>query len=105
MLVMLTAVLPVLVTVTVCGLLLVPTFCGGKVSCAGEMPMTVPMPFSSITCGLEDALSWRETKPVAAPATVGWKLTVRSQLAAWATLPPQEVLNWNGPVTRLGCNP
>ena len=87
---------PVLVTCTFCGALLVPTFCGGKVSLAGENATTVPEPLSSMTCGLDEALSRMETVPDFASFDSGVKVTLMLQLAPGATLVPQVELtsNW-----------
>ena len=71
MLLMFRAVLPVLVKVTSCAALFVPTFWGGKVSCVGERLTTVPAPISSITCGLVEALSEIETSPDFSPCVSG----------------------------------
>ena len=68
---MLSGVVPWFCKVAVCGALLVPTFCGAKFSCGGEIVTTVPVAVSSMTCGLVEARSVMEINPVTAPLTVG----------------------------------
>jgi hypothetical protein len=86
------AVLLVLVTVTVCGVLFVPTFCGGKLSCAGDTLTTVPTPCSSMIWGFVEALSERASRPVFDPGTVGLNTAERVQFPPGATLLPHVVL-------------
>ena len=88
----LTAVWPVFVTVTFCGALFVPTFCDPKFNCAGETVSVVPVPLSSMTCGLLEALSLSTSRPVFKPITVGWKTTDTVHFAPGATLVPHVVL-------------
>jgi hypothetical protein len=66
-----TAALPVLVTVRFCAALVIPTFCEPKFKLAGDKVITVPFPFSSITCGFVDALSEIDSCPALEPIAVG----------------------------------
>jgi hypothetical protein len=89
--------LPVLVRVTVCGALVVPTAWGvANVTLAGErfaMGAVTPMPVREIVCGLLAALSTKLTEPTALPAVVGVKVTLMVQIPPAATGEPQ-VLVW-----------
>jgi hypothetical protein len=92
MLVMLRAALPVFLSVTGCGLLHVPTACGGKVKEAGErlsegVPTPVPVRLTVWVAGL--ALSVIVKVPLSEPPRVGVKVTLKVQLAPAATLAPQ----------------
>jgi len=93
---MLTDVLPVFVTVTVCGLLVFPTLTLPKVRLAGDTLTVVvppegetPDPVKPIAWGLFDALSVMVTVPVRVPVVVGVKSTLIVQLAPAATEDPQ----------------
>jgi hypothetical protein len=82
--------------VTLSGLLLVPTFCAGKVKEVGERLTTGvgrPVPVRLMVCVAGLALSVMVTAPVLVPVAVGLKVTLRVQLAPAATLEPQ-VLVW-----------
>jgi hypothetical protein len=90
--VMLRAALPLLQSVTVCALLLVPTCCAGKVKEVGERLTTsvatpVPVRLTVWVAGL--ALSVIVKVPLLDPAAVGVKVTLRVQLAPAATVAPQ----------------
>jgi len=61
----------------------------------------VPVPESSITCGLEDALSMIETVPDFGPCVFGEKVTLILQLAPAATLFPQVEVTANWPATLI----
>jgi hypothetical protein len=95
MLLMLSVAFPVFVSVTLWGLLLVPTAWAGKVKEVGERltagPVPVPVRLTVWVEGL--ALSVMVRVPVLVPAVVGLKVTLMVQLAPAATLEPQ-VLVW-----------
>lgn len=97
MIVNVTALLLSFVTVICCGGLVVCTFCGPKANAFGESFSAVPRPASSITCGLEEALSTMVTNPLRQPAVLGENLTLMMQLAPAATELPQSLLLWNCP--------
>ena len=90
---MINVALPVLVRVTVCGALVVPTAWEvAKVTLAGErlaMGAVTPVPVSEIVCGLLAALSVKVTEPTALPAVVGVKVTLMVQIPPAATGEPQ----------------
>lgn len=98
-LVMLSVVAPTLVSVTVCGALVVPTVWLPKFKLAGENFITVPVPARETVCGLPGALSVTSTLPISVPETVGLKTTVILQLAPAATLAPQLLIWVKSPVT------
>jgi len=82
----LAATVPVLVTVTVWGLLLVPTVTLPKLSEGGErlkmmLPVPLPVPLRGSFCGLPAALSVMVTLPFRVPAEVGVKVTAIVQEA------------------------
>src|SRR6266568_2037657 len=101
MLLISTAPLPSLVSCTCMGELLVPTFCGGKVSCWGERLTTVPEPKRAMTCGLDEALSEIEIVPPVGPLLCGRKLARIAQFAPDAMLLPQVVRILNSPFTMM----
>jgi hypothetical protein len=86
---MINVALPVLVRVTVCGALVVPTAWEvANVTLAGERFATgavTPVPVSEIVCGLLAALSTKVTEPTALPAVVGVKVTLMVQIPPEAT--------------------
>ena len=86
-----TALLPVLVTVTLCAALVVPVFWRAKVRLEGEKPRvcvgTKPVPLSPITCGLPVALSVNEMDAERAPAAVGENVALTEQAEPAAKLP------------------
>lgn len=88
---------PVLVRVTVCAVLEVPTVCPAKVSAVTLKEATgdgiVPVPLSATLCGELPALSVRVSVPVSVPPVVGAKNTEMVQLPAIARPVPQ-VLVW-----------
>src|SRR5205823_3098613 len=86
---MLNGVLPVLVNVTVCGGLMVPTLWSGKSRLVGDNLTTVPVPVSAITCGLLAASSVMVTVPVLTPLSLGLKATRIVQLSPAGKLDPQ----------------
>ena len=90
MLVIVRAVKLLLASVDVKGALVVPIVVVGKVNFVGvtETPV-IPLPLSVIVCGLLVALSVIVTTPVAAPATVGLKVTEIVQFLPALTVVPQ----------------
>src|SRR5208337_3257708 len=99
--VMLRVAFPVLLRVTLLALLLVPTFCDGKVKEVGERLTAgaVPVPVRLTVCVAGLALSVMVTAPVRVPAAVGLKVTLRVQLAPAATLEPQVLVWEKSPLT------
>ena len=90
---MLKAVLPVLVRVTGCAALVVPTGRLPKARLVGERLTTavvlVPVPERLTVWGLPLALSAMLRVPLRVPVAVGVKVTLIVQLAPAATLVPQ----------------
>jgi hypothetical protein len=83
--------LPVLVSVTVWALLLIPTISGGKVS-KEEDRLTwapIPVPLKVTTCGLPPASSVTVSVPVHVPLARGVKVTLNVQFAPAANEAPQ----------------
>ena len=78
-----TALLPVLVTVTLWAALVVPVFWVAKVRLRGLKPklklVTWPVPLKPIDCGLPVALSVTETDAVRVPPAVGEKVALTEQ--------------------------
>lgn len=91
MLAILSAPVPVLVTVTVCAVLVVPTVCAANVKLVVDRLTTgiVPVPERAMACGLLLALSVMVVAPVRGPVVVGVKVTLIVQLPAAATDAPQ----------------
>jgi len=91
MLLMFRVAVPLLVSLTVCGVLVVPITCSGKLNLVGDKETAgrVPMPLRATVCGLLGASSVMVTAPLRLPAVVGLKVTLRVQLAPAATLAPQ----------------
>ena len=90
------ATVPVLVTVTVCGLLVAPTTTLPKLSEAGEsvnlmLPVPLPVPLSDSLWGLPGALSEMLTVPDLVPAEVGVNHTVTLQEAPAGKLEGQSL--------------
>ena len=87
----LNAALPVLLRVTVCAVLVVPTDWLPKARLVGERLTTVvvPVPERLTVCGLPVALSVRVTAALRVPLAAGVKVTLTVQLAPAATLAPQ----------------
>ena len=79
----------VLVTVTVCAVLLVPTGTLPKLREVGETLTMVPLPDSATVCGLVLALSLTLSVPLRVPIAVGVKVTLMVHLAPPARLLPQ----------------
>ncbi len=94
MLLMLSVAVPLLVSVTACAALVVPTCWLLKVSVvlervtAGAVAAT-PVPVRLTLCGLPAALSVIDTVPVRVPVAVGVKVTLMVQLAPATTEAPQ----------------
>jgi hypothetical protein len=88
MLVIVRLAFPVFLSVTLCALLLVPSFCAGKVKEVGERVTTgaVPVPVRLTVWAVGLALSVMVTTPVLVPAAVGLKVTLSVQLPLTATL-------------------
>ncbi len=98
MLVMFNEAVPLLVRVTDCAALLVPTSWLAKVRLVGERLTAgalaaVPVPVRFTVCGLSLASSVMVIVPVRVPVAVGVKVTLMLQLAPAATALPQ-VLLW-----------
>jgi hypothetical protein len=91
-----TAVVPVLLTVTDIPALVVPVGCCGNERLLGETatvaPAAVPVPVSATTWGLLSAESVKVREPVAAPAVTGVNVTPTVHVAPAATLDPQVLL-------------
>jgi len=85
---------PVLVKVTACAALVVPTTWPANVRLAGDKVIVgvaapVATPVNETCCGLDAALSTNEIAPARVPPTVGVKVTETKQLALAARLDPQ----------------
>src|SRR4029077_2949746 len=95
MLVRFSALVPVLVSVTVCAELVTFRFWLPKFRLAGERLTldVIPVPESATVCGLPVALSVTVIVPGWLPVAVGVKVTLMEQLAPAATEAPQ-VLVW-----------
>jgi hypothetical protein len=94
MLVMLSAALPVLLKVTACGGLVVPTVWLLKVKLVGDKdtagdPLDVPEPVRLTNWGLPLALSEIDKEAVRVPVAKGLKVTLIVQLAPAAIEVPQ----------------
>ena len=94
----LAAAVPVLVSVTICVLLVLPTATLPKLSDAGDsvklmLPVPLPVPLSDSLWGLPGALSQMLTVPDLVPAKVGVNLTLSVQEAPGSNVPPQ-LLPW-----------
>src|ERR1700722_13801421 len=102
---MVSGLLPVLVTVIVCGVLVVPTMAAPKVRLDGLMlanpASEKPSPAKLIRCGEPAASSASEIVPTLEPGTVGLKVTEKVQKDAAATLVPQSSVSAKSPATVL----
>ena len=99
-LVMLRVAEPVLVSVTACALLDVPTGCVAKLRLEGlrlSEAAATPVPLRFTLWGLDVALSVIVTVAVELPAAVGEKVTKIRQLAPALTLEPQVVVSPKAP--------
>jgi hypothetical protein len=87
------AALPALVSVTICAVLVDPTFSDANVRLLGESvtagAVATPMPVRAIFWGEPDALSVTVSVAVRVPAAEGVKVTESSQFEPTATLLPQ----------------
>jgi hypothetical protein len=82
-----------LVKVTTCAGLVVPTDCGLKVSEAGDkVTGKTAIPEMGRTCVLTDALSVKVIDPLMFPGRVGLNLTATVHFALGSNAPPQGVL-------------
>jgi hypothetical protein len=94
--VMVSVELPAFVSVTVCGLLCVPTTVTGKVRLVAESctagPLPTPNPVKLTNCGLAGALSVIDTLAVSFPLIEGVKVTLIVQVDCGATLAVVQVL-------------
>lgn len=91
-LVMLRVAVPVFESVTLCGALVVPTFCWPNVRLEGERLTTgaaTPVPVKPTVCGLPLALSLIVSVALREPAAAGVNVTLMAQLAPAATELPQ----------------
>ena len=75
------AVVPTLVSITVCAGLVTPTLVVGKVKLVADNFTSLPTPVKLTVCGLPLALSVMATLPVRAPLAVGVKVSDRVHLA------------------------
>ena len=91
--VMSSAVLPVLVKVTVIGELVFPTATLPKFSWLGVNFTSVPVPLRGTLCGLPSALSLNDSVPLTEPAFEGLNVTKVLQLAPAVTLDPQSFVS------------
>ena len=97
MLVMASAALPVLVSVTICAALVVFTCWLANVKfdddrLAVGAGIAVPVPLSVIVCGLPEALSVMVTAAARAPVAVGVNVTLMVQLPLFAATELPHVL-------------
>jgi hypothetical protein len=74
-LVTITAFVPLLVTVTVNGALVVPTVSSPKFTGEGDIAISLPLPLKAIVCGLMQALSVTTIDPERVPTAAGVKVT------------------------------
>jgi hypothetical protein len=88
-LVMPSATVPTLVSVTVCAALAVFKACVPKLKVVGESVMSAPVPVRATVCGLPVALSVSVMAPVLVPAAVGTNFTVTVQSAPPVSDVPQ----------------
>jgi len=95
MLVILKAIFPVLLRVTLCAALVVPTFWLLNVRLVGEtLIVTVaPVPVRLTICGLPAALSEMLTNAVRVPVAVGVNVTLIVQLPPAASELPQVLIS------------
>ena len=87
--VMVRAVVPTLVRVTVLAALVTPTPTVPKFKLVGTSLAVVPIPLSGTVCGLPLALSVMLKAAVRVPEAVGLKVTLKVQLALAASELPQ----------------
>jgi len=105
--VMLSAAVPMLVSVTDCEPLVVFTCWLGNVKLeadkltAGAGEPEVPVPVSGTTCGLSGELSVKISDPVRTPGAVGVNVTQISQLKPWDNPLPQKLVRLKSPVVEM----
>ena len=88
-----------LVTVTVCGELVLPTATVPKFREIGDTTIDCPVPERATVCGLPGALSLNDNVPLRAPFFVGVKVTLTAQFAPAATVAPQVLFEiWKSPL-------
>jgi hypothetical protein len=82
---------PLLLSVTVCAALVVPTFWLANVRLVGARLAAgaVPLPLRLAVCGLPAASSVTLSEPLRVPVAVGVKVTLMLQLALAANVVPQ----------------
>lgn len=98
MLVIPSVVEPMFVTLTSCGLLVVPTICPPKLRLAGDTLTKPPVPLNDTVCKADATLSVTLKLPVLTPSPAGVKVTLIVQLA-WTLITALHVLVWlNSPV-------
>jgi len=101
-LVTLSATVPALARVTICGALVVFRVTVPKLKLVGERVMSAPVPVSSTDCGLPVALSVIVMAPVRVPAAVGVNFTVIVHCNPAAREVPQLFVSEKSPLgTRL----
>jgi hypothetical protein len=105
MLAMLSAAVPVLVNVTVCGRLVVPAACAGKFSWLADKEAigvdAVPKPANLTVSGLFWVLPVTVIEPLWSPADVGLKVTVTVQLFPGASVAPHVLVSEKGPLAAM----
>ena len=87
-LVTVTEVVPLFVTVTVIGALVVPTVWVPKLTGDGDRVISVPLPLMAIVCGLAQALSVYKREALRLPKADGVNVTVTVQLLPTANDEP-----------------
>src|SRR6201996_3274724 len=105
-LIFVSALSPLLVTVTCCAALVVPIACAAKVSAVAlnaSVGLDCPFPLSSAVCVLASSEATR--LPDAAPEAVGEKTTPTVQLVFTASDEPHVFADMvNGPLMLSGCS-
>ena len=103
MFVMVNGAVPVLLKITGCAVLAVPTTWVGKVKLVGDKPTpcTVPLPVSATVCGLSAALSERVIVPVRLPAARGVNVTLMVQAAPTVSVGGQLFVSAKSPVAAM----
>jgi len=96
--VMLSVALPLLVSVTLCAALELPTSCDANVRLVGAKVTAgagaaTAVPDKGMVCGLPLALSAMDTEAVRAPLAVGLKVTLMAQVALVASVAAQVLVS------------
>src|SRR5437763_14858596 len=94
-------VVPLLVSVTLLGRLLLPTFVVGKLILVGETMRKVPVPERLAVCEPPGALSFTVRVPVRVPEVVGLNVTRMAQLAPTAKVGEQLVVFVKSPLIEI----